>query len=256
MNRYPLEQILCISEQAHFFGISHLKTWSSQCMATLFIRTVNSPLRNAPNEVFVRAIGLAIAYRRPDIFAAIQAKWLTRILWHEVSPIPALLFAEKLGLLGFLGHAYYVHLMDLVRSGRLHHRPTFFPDLADYDGHSPLKRHHATHLLAGYYSLTTYWKSLCQTALPVQKAPHCPQHQRCSAIWRTRWAVACSSSSNQHCSIPEVDILKRLQLVEDVLREDAVLVESLTPRCRMNALETISEQRTHISNNLYHHFDL
>ncbi|KAH6912819.1 hypothetical protein BKA70DRAFT_776712 [Coprinopsis sp. MPI-PUGE-AT-0042] len=223
-------------------------------MATLFIRTVNSPLRNTPNEVFLRAIGLAIAYHRPDIFAAIQLKWLTRILWHEVSPIPALLFAEKLGLLGFLGHTYYIHLMDLVQSGRLQDPPPLFPDFLDHptNGQSPLKRHHATHLLAGYHSLGTYWKVLCQNPLPVHKAPHCAQHRQCCAVWQERWAVTCS----QPCSISEVDILRRLQSVEEVLRADAVLLESLTPRCRMNALDSISEQRTHVSNNLYHHFDL
>lgn len=253
MNRYSLEQILCIAEQALSFEISHLKRWSVQSMATLFMRTVHSPLRNAPNEVFVRALGLAIAYRRQDIFAAIQMKWLTRILWHEVSPLPGLLFAEKMGLLVFLGHAYYVLLIDLLQSGNLQVSHTF-ADTVDHITITdpPLERHHTTHLLAGYHSLSTYWRNLCQTPPPFHKPFECEQHQYCSAVWQERWVAAC----NQPCSIPEEDVLKRLQFVEEILRIDEVLLDGLSHSCRMAALLTLSEQRTHISNNLYHHFDL
>lgn len=212
-------------------------------MVSLFV-PADTPLRTASNETFLRALRLAILYRRPDISSSIQVKWLTRILWHELSPLPAILFADKYDFRSLLSHAYYTHMVDL--GGRL----TNSAFLADSS--SILNRRQKTHILAGHLSLSTYWKRLRMTPPSFQQAPQCNLHRQCCAAWKMRWSVACS----RPCAISDADVLRRLRCIEDVLKEDVLLKVCLAPQCRTSALESISRKRTEISNHLHHHFDL
>ncbi|TFK24952.1 hypothetical protein FA15DRAFT_382106 [Coprinopsis marcescibilis] len=212
-------------------------------MASLLVPKANSPLRTASNVEFLRAMRLAVVHRRHDISGSIQTKWLTRILWHELSPMPAILFADRHEFRGLLSHAYYTHMVEL--GDRL--------DRGIYsDESSPLNRRQKTHLLAGHHSISTYWKHLRVTPPSFPKGPRCKLHKQCTAAWTMRWSVACS----RPCSIAGTDVLRRLRLVEDTLRVDTLLQVCLAPECLVSALNSISQKRMEISNGLHHHFDL
>ncbi|KAG2010023.1 hypothetical protein CC2G_012880 [Coprinopsis cinerea AmutBmut pab1-1] len=244
LNSLSLEQVLSIAEWAFNFGLTHLKTWSQKAMSSLFIPAANSPLRTASNDIFFRALRLASLYRLPEVSSAVQVKWITRILWHELSPVPAIILADRCDFRSLLSHAYYTHMVEL---GVRLTESNFISDPS-----SILTRKHRTHLLAGYHSLSAYWKHLRISPPPFEQAPQCKLHRQCCAAWKMRWSVACS----RPCSIPEMDVLRRLRFVEDLLKEDMLVEVCLASGCRALALDSISKKRTDISNNLHHHFDL
>lgn len=247
INRLSLDQALSIWELAHVYGISSLISWSAQTMSLLFVATANSPLRTSSNEAFLRALRLAILYHLPEVCNAIQVKWMTRLVWRELSPIPAILFADKYNFRHLLGHAYYVYMTEL--GTRLNERGRFLKDTT-----SPLNRSQRVHILAGHLSLSNYWKHLRLTPPPIPEHPTCKLHKQCCAAWKMRWAAACSRPCRE--SVPEMDVLRRLRAIEEELKQDSILHSCLTPECRIGALGSIAQKRSDIANNLHHHFDL
>ncbi|KAJ3501389.1 hypothetical protein NLJ89_g9359 [Agrocybe chaxingu] len=58
------------------------------------------------------------------------------------------------------------------------------------------------------------------------------------------------------CSVPDVDVLKRLSFMEKSLREDVVLDRCMAPSCKALALGAIKRRRNQMAEELHHHFDL
>lgn len=183
--------------------------------------------------------------------------------------VPAILFADRYELRNLLGHAYYIHLVEVTETKV----PSSVKGNADFDANStpktiditeycrasepsssPLTPAQRTHLLAGYYSLTAYWKRL-RVSPPAFDSDHrCTNHDRCLAVWRLRWTVACSREGPP--GVPEVDVLRRLKWVEEWLRRDELMRVCMEQGCWDGAVKSVGRIRDEVVRNLGHHFDL
>jgi len=253
--KLALDELFSVAELSLQFQLIQLKLWAIGALDTV-LNGPNSPLRNAPNQTFIRALRVAHAYNRMDLSTSIQRKWITRLHWRELSPLPALLLAEQLELRNLLSHAYFIHLVSLPKvaqhcqaEGALISEQPSKP----FPLTSPLTMQQRTHLLAGFYSLTAYWKWLRTNPPSITRSPQCKRHQQCLAAWRTRWIVACEKVNPDPS---DADIFQKLKVVEEALKEDRLVQACLTPDCWTEALHAISRKRTEASNHLHHHFDL
>lgn len=231
-----------MAELSHTYGLTNVLEWSMRAL-TAIANSQPSPLRTVPSHVFVRMVKLAMSTQKHNLVQSIQVKWITRIHWHELSPVPALLFADQQGIRHLLSHAYYVHLVaqepELHQTKRLNAR-------------SPLSPTQHQHLLSGFYSLQAYYKRLSATAPAFPRSKECPNHMQCVKGWDMRWAVAMARSY----SVAKVDILNLLRVVQKFLEVDMLLSVCLTAKCRLLALDSVAKTREDMANNLHHHFDL
>ncbi|KAF8963021.1 hypothetical protein BDZ97DRAFT_1066592 [Flammula alnicola] len=249
-NAYPsldvhaltLDHLLTIGELSLRYGLRDLARW----FLPAFKATVTShrtPLRTASNYVYVRTLKLAIGYRSAELCSSIQSKWVTRMYWGELRPLAGMLLADMYGMRDLLGHTYYVYLMmaePRMRSG---------PGLDESGGLNSKQR---THILAGYYSLRTYWRQLQEHPPEFEAATECTSHLQCVRVWKIRW----TTMLGRPCPLPEVDVLGRLVFMERSLRDDILLEGCLTPPCKALALQAVSAKREQVSRHLHHHFDL
>lgn len=208
----------------------------------------DTPLRSAPNETFIRALRLAGAYHNIPLGVSIQKKWITRLLWKELSPLPVIVFAANFRLQDLLSNALYRLLIDIASKE---------DDVAAYcrsapQATLPLNGNHRTQLLAGFHSLGTYWKQTKVLPPLFEPSPECQAHDRCLLAWRIRWVFACRHQT----ATPEVDVLGRLVFVESALKEDEVLACSMGSACWASALASIPRRRGEVSRSLHDHFDL
>jgi hypothetical protein len=266
IKKLPLDQLFSIAELSFQFGISQLQRWSVET-AVVVLNSSRTPLRSASSEIFARALRIAHIYGHVSLSSSIQAKWLTRLHWRELPSVPAILFADRYELRNLLGHAYYIHLVE-VTEAKIPCSPEencttdgsqSLAHISEYcrvppSASSPLTPTQRTHLLAGYYSLTAYWKRLRVSPPPFQRYHRCTNHDRCLAVWQLRWTVACS----QPCppAIPEVDVLRRLKWVENWLRSDELMTACMESGCWEGAVSCVSSVRDEVVRNLGHHFDL
>lgn len=246
IHNIPLDQLFNIAELACQYGLANIKSWVLRGVEAVLNRG-DTPLRTGPNELFIRALRIATSYNYLPLRNSIEAKWITRLYWNQLSPLPALLEADKLGLPNLQRNSYYLHMVERATMG----------DIVEYcrqspSSSSPLSHEQRTHLLEGYYSFAAYWKKTSLSPPDFMPSPECVGHAQCLAAWRMRWVMACSQPS----LTPEVDVLKRLVGVETVLKGDEVLMACLDGACRMSALASISRKRTEVSRSLHHHFDL
>lgn len=238
----PLPSLLSIAEIALKYSFKALKTWAIDGVQTL-VTSHDTPLRTAPTEIFIRMLRLSLIYHRPDLGVSIQNKWITRIHWHELPPVPAILMADMHDLQYLLSHALYVHMVNMaprIAAGKR------------IDGDSPLTPNQNLHIFCGYNSLAAYWTHLRSEAPAFVAAPKCASHDLCKAAWEQKWFEVMKGPM----VYLNVDVLRRLMFVGSVLEEDRFLKVCMKEGCLRSALESVSRKRTDISNNLHHHFDL
>ncbi|KAJ7145224.1 hypothetical protein C8R46DRAFT_1011252 [Mycena filopes] len=237
---------LCsIAELSFKYDFNSLKIWSMDGLKSL-VDGPHTILRTAPSDTFVRLLRLALLYHDPALSRAVQARWLTRLHWHDLPPAPAVVLADAHDLRHLLCHAYYVHLVELApriaRGQRI-----------DTDADSLLSTAQNLHVFCGYHSLLAAWKQLLEAAPAFAAHPDCTAHERCLTAWNARWALETAHIDNVFAS---VDVLRRLLFVERRLEVDAVAAECMTAGCMREALDAIAKKRAEISDNLHHYFDL
>lgn len=260
ITKLPIEQLFSIAELALHFGLTQLQRWSVESI-TAILNSPQTPLRTGNTEIFIRGLRIALVYGQSSLSNSIQAKWLTRLHWRELPPLPAILFADRHGLRNLLCHAYYIHMVE-VTEARIQSstNDTLGPiDIAEYcrtapSSSSPLTLAHRTHLLAGNYSLGAHWRRLRISPPSFSHDHQCANNDQCLAVWKLRWITACS----QQCptGVPEMDILRRLKWVEDWLRRDQLTTTCMYDGCRDSAVGSIAKIRDELVRNLGHHFDL
>ncbi|KAK7048740.1 hypothetical protein R3P38DRAFT_2606637 [Favolaschia claudopus] len=237
-----IPRLCSIAEVSFKYGFDSLKRWSMDGIRTK-VNAPNTPLRTAPSETFVRLIRLALLYRDADLSRSIQSKWLTRIHWHDLPPVPAILIADAYDLRHLLCHAYYVHLVDvsaLIADGKR---------LMDDSLLSPTQ---TLHVFCGYHSLSALWRQLQETPPTFSAHPQCTSHARCQVVWAARWAL----ETGRSWAFAPVDVLCRLLFMERHLEMDELVKSCMTEGCRREALDAIARKRGEVSDNLQHHFDL
>ncbi|KAJ3534688.1 hypothetical protein NMY22_g6814 [Coprinellus aureogranulatus] len=258
IKKLPLDQLFSIAELSYQFRLARLQRWSIESIA-LILNSAQTPLRTADSQTFARALRIALVYGQASLSTSIQAKWLTRLHWRDLPSVPAILFADRYELRNLLGHAYYIHLIELTEP-----KPSSSwakaVDITEYcraptTSDSPLTPAQRTHLLAGYYSLNAYWKRLRASPPPIDSDDHrCTNHDRCLAVWRLRWTVVCSKPCPP--GVPDVDVLRRLKWVEDWLRRDELMRVCMEHGCWQGAIQSVARIRDEVVRNLGHHFDL
>lgn len=219
-----------------------LKTWAMDGITTL-VTSHDTPLRTAPVEIFIRMLRLSLIYHRHDLSISIQNKWITRIHWHELSPVPAILMADMHDLQYLLSHALYVHMVNMA--------PRIIAGQR-IDRDSLLTRKQNLHIFCGYNSLVAYWRHLRRESPTFASDASCESHGLCLAAWEQKWFEV----MKRPMEYPQVDVLNRLWFVERVLAEDRFLKSCMTGGCMRRALESLPQKRADVSNNLHHHFDL
>ncbi|KAF9013123.1 hypothetical protein BDQ17DRAFT_1419303 [Cyathus striatus] len=238
-----LDRLLTIAELSYRYRLKHLMAWAIHGLAFVTHHT-DTPFRSAPSEAFVRMLNIAIKYHQKELSTAIQNKWMTRIHWQEVSPIPAILLADAYNLRTLLTHAYYVYLVLM--------EPRIAKSLR-IDIECPLSPKQIKHVYCGYYSLRAYWWNLRRTAPEFIRSEECSElHSQCIEVWRRRWAVAGSRAYPSS----DINILSRLMSIQQTLEADMLLSVCMTVQCREQAIASISKKRQEIVDNLHHHFDL
>ncbi|CAA7262847.1 unnamed protein product [Cyclocybe aegerita] len=241
MRTMTLDNILTIGELAVGYEMRILVEWLRPCLHILVLDH-NTPLRTAGSRVYQRMLWLAMCLRSWKIYTSIVDKWISRLYWGQLPPIPALLFADAHGIAHLLSHACYVYLVDvqkLLTTGK------------NINENGALSPRQEMYIKSGYLSLKTTWSKLQRNALEFRSSG-CVLHAQCVSVWRQRW----KAFANAPCSTSDVDVLKRLSFMEDSLREDVVLDRCMAPSCKALALGAIKRRRNEMALELHHHFDL
>lgn len=230
---------------AYVYSCKYLQLWALDAMKALVL-SHESSLRTARTGAFMRILPLLLLYGQQDLSISVQNKWASRIHWRELSPVPAIHLAYRLGLVCLLGHAFYALMLELAP------RLDSGSGLQDVLTNPPLLPQHRLHIMSGYHSFSTYWAHLQKVPPTFVQCETCSYHPQCQSAWQGRWVVVMARSM----PYPVVDVFRRLILVEEILESDAILDRHMNPQCRDNAIQRVAQIREETSQSLHHHFDL
>ena len=197
-----------------------------------------------PNYFFLRMMKLALQTKSVELTGVIQASWANRIHSKELSPIWALLFADMHGLRDLLGHACYAYLMSVL--GKIERGQ-------DFNEPKLLKPRQAVYIQAGYHSLRACWELSGRHPPEFDGDPGCVLHSQCVRAWKQRWSTLLGRLEDR---FPVVDVLNRLGLMLQLVKDDAVLAICLSSSCRTAALQALMRKRDRLTHQLHHHFDI
>ncbi|KAG7088054.1 hypothetical protein E1B28_012087 [Marasmius oreades] len=240
----PLPRLLSVAELSFKYQLKSLSRWSMEGLRRLASNPTSTKIRYAPDISLGRLLKLSILYQQSDLSTRLQEQWLTRVYRQELSPFAAITVGDKCGLPQFVGHAMYIHMVDMASR---------IADSERIDLGSPLTHSQNLHIFCGYYSLRAYWRQLSQCPPSYSHSPECRYPSKCSAAWIRRWKACSSSELSAH---PDVDVQRKLLELQRRLSPDLVLRESMPAGCRAGALNTVTQKRNEVSNNLHHHFDI
>ncbi|KAK1229562.1 hypothetical protein PQX77_007388 [Marasmius sp. AFHP31] len=240
----PLPRLLSVAELAFKYQFKPLGHWSMSGIRRLVSMPNNPKIRQAPDISLSRLLKLSILYQQHDLCSSLQSNWLTRVYRRELSPFAAITVGDKCALPHFLGHAMYVHMVEMACR---------IANCERIDLGSPLTHSQNLHIFCGYYSLQAYWRQIPQSPPTYPHSPECRSSQNCRAAWVKRWKA---SSSSEFSAFPDVDVLRRILELQRRLVADPVLKGSMPIGCRDRALDAVIQKRTEVSNNMHHHFDI
>jgi len=171
----------------------------------------------------------------PLILDCLVKRWVKSLRDRLISPIPAILTAEKHRLKTLQGEAYYSYMLQI--------ESTVDPEngVTTLDSDSRLGANQFRRLLTGSWSLRAYWQRL---AVSAPFSSRIPEEQR--QIWEEAWLAAATSA--RVVAVPSCDVLGILDVMKAVLTERSYACKSEV----MDSLETI---RDHVVAHLCAHFD-
>ncbi|KAF9262985.1 hypothetical protein L218DRAFT_1000222 [Marasmius fiardii PR-910] len=240
----PLPRLLSVAELSFKYQFKSLSRWSMEGLRRLVVNSTSTKIRYAPDISLGRLLKLCILYQQGDLCTRVQEQWLARIYCRELSPFAAITVGDKCGYPQFVGHAMYIHMVEV--SSRI-------ANCERIDLGSPLTHSQNLHIFCGYYSLKAYWRQLSQSPPSYTHSPECRSPHKCKASWSKRWKL-CSSS--ELSTYPDVDVQRKLMELQKRLSSDPALKDSMSVGCRAHALNMLVQKRHEVSNNLHHHFDI
>ena len=168
---------------------------------------------------------------------------MSRMLWGQLFPRPALIFADFFGLQRLLGHACYQFVL-LTESRIANGLPI--------DEQNLLCPRQLTYIRAGYHSLKAYWHQISRTPVFLDRSPECRCHTRCVKLWGQQWVIRAGAKT----AVSELDVLNRLTHLEKNLSRDELLMTGMDTGCLALGLRAIALKREHTAQELHHLFDL
>ncbi|KAF4617217.1 hypothetical protein D9613_006232 [Agrocybe pediades] len=260
--------LLVIGELAARYRTQSLTPWFRRHFeAFILSRPTNPALRSGPDEIFLGSMNMAKYFfgTNSDVCRSLTDRWIKRLHRKELDPLIAMLFGYAHGLHSLRAHGYYTYMVS-VEQKIMQNEPI------DVGGGGRLEAFHVRHVMAGYHSLRAYSARMflnapeferygAQAPTSVSNADHdrnrpirtChpDEHKLCVTAWEARWIMASQTPS----TVPAIDIMQRLSVLERCLRKDKVLQKSMNPECMNLALKVVVDKIQKISRQLQHHFD-
>lgn len=234
---------MTVGELSIDYGLRDLVQWFSPTFRNLILGP-HTPLSTMSSYFFLRMMKLSLQMKSIELIGIIQASWANRIHSRELSPLWALLFADMHGLRDLLGHACYAYLMGVL--GKIEKGQ-------DFNENKFLKPRQAVYIRAGYHSLRAYWELSGSQPPEFDGDPGCVLHLHCVRVWKQRWSALLVRLEDR---FPVADVLNRLGLMLQLVKDDAILNLCLSPSCRTAALQALTRKRDRLSHQLHHHFDV
>ncbi|KAF7422470.1 hypothetical protein PC9H_010626 [Pleurotus ostreatus] len=240
-----MEDLLSLAELSRQYDARSLSAWALKGLLPALLLVARDTANPPSSATLIRILRLALACGDVPLAKMTQSVWADRIHRHDLPPAPAITFAEKHGLILLQIHAYYAQL--LLAS-------PYLPDALPDDMQATLTLSQRTHLLEGYYSLTSYWNRQRTQPISFSQSPECPAHDHriCISTWRSRWSVM----ADWPLTFDDVDVLRRLTFMVKTLENDRILEVCMSAGCRRGALEALQHKSKALGENLWHHFDL
>ncbi|KAF9553710.1 hypothetical protein CPC08DRAFT_590622, partial [Agrocybe pediades] len=206
----------------------------------------NPALRSGPDEIFLGSMNMAKYFfgTNSDVCRSLTDKWIGRLHRKELDPLIAMLFGYAHGLHFLRAHGYYTYMVSVEDK-------IMQNESIDVEGR--LDAFHVRHVMAGYHSLRAYSARMFLNAPEFERygAQAPTAHKLCVTAWEACWIMASQTPS----TVPAIDIMQRLSVLERCLRKDKVLQKSMNPECMNLALKVVVDKIQKISRQLQHHFD-
>ncbi|TFK71283.1 hypothetical protein BDN72DRAFT_958206 [Pluteus cervinus] len=243
------DHFLMLMEEAYSAGSQDLKSWLLRVVLHL-VQPNTGLLQSATNEEFYFLSNLAVRYQHPRLSHHVQRWWMTRIMWGQLSPLTAIGAAQQHGFQELAGVAYYAQLCSSLE-GTSPSREECVQEI-DAECRVDMLPKQTTHLINGFYSLWTRWRMLSENSPVLPQGEGCTCHNLCVDNWKARWLAMV----HRNWSIPEFDILRRLQEMSQMVKGDVLLGRALSPQCLVKANAVMTDLRNKVTRELPHHFDL
>ncbi|PCH40238.1 hypothetical protein WOLCODRAFT_136741 [Wolfiporia cocos MD-104 SS10] len=215
----------------------------------------------------IAAVALACGHTRL-VYYVVQ-RWADRIQARELSPRPAMAFADEHGLSTLRGVAYYVQLMDCGLEIGQTTTPSYLDPASppsatpsgstcgaedtEDDAHMPLTPKQHLRLLSGYRRLTMLWHRLQHAPPKFAQPGPCTYHvQGCVSTFEAVWSEAAMSA---RCAALELaDVLGRLRCAEEMLNTSIDIAVALSPACKREAMLAVRRLVQEVQDSLHEHF--
>ncbi|KAH8818712.1 hypothetical protein DL96DRAFT_369040 [Flagelloscypha sp. PMI_526] len=200
-------------------------------------------------RTYANCLSIARLLGRFDLAREIMRLWQQRMFrWDPLmSPIQTLKVSESWRLPELRPHAYYMYLATAMSKA-----PSYAQDEPpQYD--QDLSPSQNLHVSCGFYSLSTYWKTLVESPPEFPYDEGCVDHTRCLVAWRNSWRAAVRHPL-EHA--PAIDVIWRLSKVRAALVMDPILSGCMATLCRESGLRAVAEVQNNLFQNIGHHFDL
>ncbi|KAH9931668.1 uncharacterized protein BXZ73DRAFT_77692 [Epithele typhae] len=272
-----VDRLLTIAEMTNKYHFASIEKWAVDALYNVI-----SGLHGAPQEQYAlatctsawmkRLLEVAMLCDHPRLRDLVAESWMVRIIALDLRPVHALDVADHSGL----RHLRLRVLRPAPRDGRRlrprrrRRRPRLLPralrlapsspDPGETDGPRPaaptratLSRTQRQRLLSGHWSLSRLWARLRAAPPRFDRPDGCTYHQQgCVRTWALVWAEVARTEATLRR--PAVDVLARLQAIEEQLLVHADLACALTPACKRAAFAALREVVLGVRVGLADHF--
>ncbi|KAJ7506759.1 hypothetical protein B0H11DRAFT_1794689 [Mycena galericulata] len=238
-------RLLLIVPIARQYRCVSLETWSKAAI----MRTVSHDdafIASCSSATFKLIIDVAIRTRHDALLDVAITQWASRIRRGDAPCVPAILTADAHELARLRGVAYYFHIQGMIaqQTTVTHHGATQFQT------DPKLSNAQVMRLLSGYWSLVSLWERLRRN--PPKFVCACGGGGQCAKAWGARWGVA--AASERINALSSASVLALLAAMRDQLGTDHDLAKSISPQCRLAALEAVKMQAKSLEDGLADHF--
>ncbi|ESK88012.1 hypothetical protein Moror_10817 [Moniliophthora roreri MCA 2997] len=226
-----------------------LQCTSLRKLAISRLRDVSSNEVLVDTDGLVLLVELAIKHWEIDLLNTVENVWMNRIRSSSSSSplVIAILTTDRyhMRLPRLAGAAYYAYLQELTTR----HTSVSKYGATQIDMDPMLGPVQRARLLAGYWSLNSFWERLRRTP---PWSVQCGHRDRCRSVWACRWHT--SVVSLRVLSFCQTDVLGILSVVSDLLGADTGLGEGMFPMCRESALGHLQTIQCDLERDAVYHF--
>ncbi|KAH9947432.1 hypothetical protein B0H21DRAFT_691983 [Amylocystis lapponica] len=248
-----IAQLLTIAEATNKWHFASVEAWAIDAVYNVTSGVHGAPahdLAHCTSAKLARVLAVALLCGHARLRDFAVDKWTHRILARELRPAPALAIADRHGLPGLAGIAYYVQLMEMGPNFAIAHAD----GVEDEAGEAVvLSREQRLRLLSGHWSLVRLWEHVRTAPPKFQRPDGCTYHQQgCLSTWAAVWLEVGKSETTLRYS--GADVVGRLRSMEEQLSMHVDLGSSLTPQCKRRALLALKATVKEVQDGLADHF--